>query len=78
MLGTNQWGDDLFTGLIYGSRTTLFIAFTAAVTSTVIGTIVGLLSGYYGGIIDEVLMRIVDLMLIIPGIPLQIILASYF
>ena len=54
MLGTNQWGDDLFTGLIYGSRTTLFIAFTAAVTSTVIGTIVGLLSGYYGGIIDEV------------------------
>lgn len=77
ILGTDQWGNDLFTELIYGTRTTLFVAFVAAGVSTLIGSIAGLIAGYYGGVIDELLMRVVDVMLIIPAIPLQIVLASY-
>ena len=77
ILGTDQWGNDLFTELVYGARTTLFVAFVAAGVSTIIGALVGLVAGYYGGLVDEALMRIVDVMLVIPAIPLQIVLASY-
>ncbi len=76
-LGTDQWGDDLFAHLIYGTRTVLFVALTSAVISTFIGIIAGLLAGFYGGVIDEVISRTIDILLIIPIIPLQIILAYY-
>ena len=76
-LGTDQWGDDLFAHLIYGTRTVLFVALTSAVISTVIGIVAGLLAGFYGGVIDELISRTIDILLIIPVIPLQIILAYY-
>lgn len=77
ILGTDQWGDDLFAHLVYGTRTVLFIALVSAVVSTIVGVILGLLAGFYGGFIDEIISRTIDILLIIPVLPLQIILAYY-
>jgi ABC-type dipeptide/oligopeptide/nickel transport system permease subunit len=76
-LGTNDVGQDLFSKLIYGSRVSLMVGFIAAFMSTVIGTAIGLSSGYFGGKLDEFLMRTIDVLIIIPGIPIMVLLAAY-
>ncbi len=76
LLGTDELGRDIFSQIIYGTRVSLLIGFAAAFISIFIGTIIGLVSGYYGGVIDEALMRITDILLIIPGLPLMIVLAA--
>ena len=76
LLGTDKFGRDIFSQLLAGTRISLFVGLVGAFLSTVIGLIVGLLSGYFGGILDEVLMRITDVFLVIPELPLLIILAS--
>ena len=67
---------DIFSELIYGARASLFIGFLAAITGTAIGTLVGIVAGYYGGIVDEVLMRVVDIWLSIPSLLFAIFLAA--
>jgi len=76
-LGTNDIGQDIFSELLYGARISLLTGFLAAFVSVVIGTLVGITAGYRGGLIDEILMGLTDVMLIIPGLPLMIILAAY-
>lgn len=76
LLGTDELGRDIFSQIIYGSRISLLIGFSAAFISIFIGVIIGLISGYYGGIVDEILMRISDILLIIPGLPLIIVLTA--
>jgi peptide/nickel transport system permease protein len=76
LLGTDQFGRDIFSQLLAGTRISLLVGLIGALLSTVIGLIVGLVSGYFGGILDEVLMRITDVFLVIPELPLLIILAS--
>lgn len=76
LLGTNDIGQDVFSELVYGARISLFVGITAAVSTVVIGTLVGLIAGYYGGIIDEALMAMTDVMLLIPILPFMILLAS--
>jgi len=76
LLGTNDIGQDIFSELIYGARASLFIGFLAAITGTAIGTLVGIVAGYYGGIVDEVLMRVVDIWLSIPSLLFAIFLAA--
>lgn len=77
LLGTNDIGNDILSELIYGTRISLLIGVIAAFLSISIGLLIGLIAGYYGGIIDSVLMRIVDLILVIPFLPLMIVLAAY-
>ena len=74
-LGTTFWGADAYSQLIYGSRVSLIIGVLATGLSTVVGVLVGLTAGYFGGSVDEVLMRIVDFLLVIPGLPLMMVLA---
>jgi ABC-type dipeptide/oligopeptide/nickel transport system permease subunit len=74
LLGTDELGRDLFTQLVYGARISLYIGLAAAVLSVVIGLVVGLISGFLGGIIDEAAMRINDLLIVIPFLPLMIVL----
>jgi len=72
-LGTDNVGHDILTLLIYGSRVALYVGLTAAFFSVVVGTLVGLVSGYYGGMIDVILMRITDIALSLPFLPIVLI-----
>ncbi len=72
LLGTDDIGRDFFSRLLYGARVSMFGAFLAVVVSMVIGIPVGLIAGYAGGVIENVLMRIVDSILGFPAIVLAI------
>ena len=77
LLGTNDIGQDILSELIYGSRISLTIGIVASLVAMVIGTSVGLLAGYYPRVLGKLLMRFVDIILIIPFLPLLILLAAY-
>ncbi|PSR25562.1 MAG: peptide ABC transporter permease [Sulfobacillus thermosulfidooxidans] len=77
LLGTNALGEDILSRLLYGGRVSLFVALSAATVSTFIGVTCGALAGFYGGWLDTILMRFVDLMLSIPDLFILLVLASY-
>ena len=66
LLGTDPLGRDVLSRIIYGSQVSLKVGFVAVGLATLIGLLVGALAGYYGGWVDQVLMRMVDLMLCFP------------
>jgi peptide/nickel transport system permease protein len=72
-LGTNQYGQDIYSRLIYGARISLLVGFAASIIAVGIGTMVGLIAGYFGGTIDIALMRITDVFLSLPTLPLMLI-----
>ncbi len=76
LLGSDGYGRDLFTRLLYGGRVSMFIGFVAIFISTSIGMLVGGISGYYGGWVDEVLMRFAEVIMSIPGFYLLLALAA--
>jgi peptide/nickel transport system permease protein len=76
-LGTNDIGQDILSELIWGSRISLTIGVLAAFVAITIGTTVGVLSGYFRGAIDATLMRLVDVVLALPFLPLMILLAAF-
>jgi len=78
LMGTDDLGHDVFSQWLWGGRISLFIGFASMVVLSVVGTTVGMVSGYYGGWIDNLLMRIVDIMLTIPGLLLVILMAVVF
>lgn len=76
ILGTTGLGQDLFAQLTYGARVTLLVGFVAAIGSTLLQVLMGLSSAYFGGIVDEILSLIINVFLVLPGLPLTIVLAS--
>jgi peptide/nickel transport system permease protein len=76
ILGTDELGRDLFTRLLYGGRVSLSVGLLATLISSLIGVLVGALAGYFGGTVDNLLMRFVDVMLAFPAIFLLLILFS--
>ncbi|HLE77820.1 MAG TPA: ABC transporter permease [bacterium] len=76
-LGTNDVGQDLFSEMIVGARISLSIGFLASTVAISIGTLVGVVAGYFGSWVDAALMRVVDIVLVIPFLPLMILLAAY-
>ncbi|HUE98565.1 MAG TPA: ABC transporter permease [Anaerolineales bacterium] len=77
ILGTNDLGQDLFSELIAGTRASLFTGVIVSLLAVWIGVIVGLTGGYLGGWIDSLLMRITDLILVLPFLPLVILISVY-
>ena len=75
-LGTDRNGMDMLTRLMYGGRVSLMIGFIVEIISIVIGIILGGISGYFGGKIDNLIMRIVDVFYCIPSMPIIIILGA--
>jgi len=75
-LGTDHLGRDILSRLIYGSRTILLLAPISVLCSVALGTLLGLIGGYYGGLIDEVVMRILDAIMAFPTILLYLIIIS--
>jgi len=75
-LGTDKLGRDILSRILYGARISLLVGITTVSISLSIGVIVGSLSGYYGGWIDRLVMRIVDVLLSFPGILLAIAFAA--
>ena len=77
ILGTDQLGRDYLSRIIYGIRTSLWVAFFVAIVATAIGTAIGALAGYYGGRVDNLLMRFTDLILTLPGVAVLLTAAVY-
>jgi peptide/nickel transport system permease protein len=76
-LGTNDVGQDLLSELVFGTRVSLAVGIVSAIVATLIGTAVGILAGYYPKRFGAFLMRTVDVVLILPFLPLLIVLAAY-
>ncbi len=66
-LGTDELGRDVFTRIIYGARVSLKVGFVSVTIAVLVGTVAGLCAGYYGGWIDQIIMRFVDIMLCFPS-----------
>ena len=70
-LGTDDLGRDVWSQIIFGSRVSLAIGLITAFVTVVTGTLIGLIAGYYGGLIEEVLIRIIDFFMMLPVLPLN-------
>src|SRR5262249_47683742 len=75
-LGTDEYGRDVLTRIVYGGQVSMSVAALGVLVALAVGTLIGLVAAYYGGWVDELLMRFVDLMLSIPGIFLLILIGS--
>ena len=77
IMGTDTFGHDIFSELLYGARTSITVGVFAAIISSVLGAVIGLYSGYAGGWKDELIMRLNDIVLSIPWLVLMIIIAAF-
>ena len=76
LLGTDKYGMDMLTRLMYGGRVSLMIGFIVIIIETVLGVILGGVAGYFGGWVDNLIMRLVDIFYCIPSMPIILILGA--
>ena len=75
--GTDDYGRDYFTRALYGGRVSLLVGFSAMILATTIGVLVGVVSGYFGGWIDNLLMRLLEIILSIPSFLVMLLLSVF-
>jgi len=78
LFGTDAYGRDVFTRVIHGTRYSLSIGFFATILSMIFGIPLGAISGYYGGKVDNIIMRLVDILTSIPAIMLSLVVVTVF
>ena len=76
ILGTDNEGYDVFVRLMYGGRISLTVSFIAVFLITILGVILGGVAGYFGGWIDNLIMRICDVLMCLPGVPILLIIST--
>ncbi len=76
LMGTDSYGRDIYRALLYSFPVELVIGFIAAVAAVVIGLMMGVISGYYGGWVDEIIQRVIDIMGAIPALPILILVGA--
>ncbi|MBW1889977.1 MAG: ABC transporter permease [Deltaproteobacteria bacterium] len=77
-LGTDFIGRDIFTQLLEGAKIAFMVGLSAAFISIVLGTIVGMFSGYMGGVVDTLLMRLADMIMVMPSLLILLLLSALF
>ncbi|HEY9290394.1 MAG TPA: ABC transporter permease [Microlunatus sp.] len=77
LLGTNAFGQDIWTQLVYGTRQSLFVSVAVGVLASVVSIIVGVSAAYLGGLGEDLLSLLTDVFLVIPALPLIIVIAAY-
>ncbi len=75
-LGTDETGYDVLARLMYGGRISLIIGFISVFIITVLGVILGGIAGYFGGVVDNIIMRICDVLMCIPGFPIMLVFGT--
>ncbi len=75
-LGTDQYGYDVFTRLMYGGRVSLLLGFIVVFAEMILGTVIGAFSGYFGKWVDQIIMRIVDIFNCLPSLPILMLASS--
>jgi len=78
VFGTDARGRDMLTLVFYGARISLYVGLATVALTALIGITIGMISGYFGGLIDEVLMRMTDVVLTLPELPLLIVAVAMF
>ena len=76
LLGTDEQGMDIFTRLMYGGRLSLTISFLAVFLTSFLGIVLGGVAGFYGGVVDNIIMRICDVLICLPTLPLMLIIGT--
>ena len=74
LLGTDKEGYDIFVRLMYGGRISLIVSFLAVFLITILGVVLGGIAGYFGGWVDNLIMRISDILMCLPGVPILLII----
>ncbi len=78
LLGTDDVGRDVLSRLMYGARLSLLVGCLVVVLSLIMGIVLGLVAGYFGDIVDNIIMRVVDIMLALPSLLLALVLVAIF
>lgn len=76
ILGTDNEGYDIFVRLMYGGRISLIVSFIAVFLITILGVILGGIAGFFGGAIDNIIMRLCDILICLPGVPILLIIST--
>ncbi len=76
ILGTDKNGYDVFVRLMYGGRISLIVSFLAVFLISILGVIMGGISGYFGGAVDTIIMRVCDVLMCLPGVPILLIIST--